>query len=65
MKTLNPGEAKVLKAIVCDMDDIAKHQALLGIIQWLEEFHVLNQVRLREIIDDARKYNKTLKNGHM
>lgn len=65
MKTLNPGEAKVLKAIVCDMDDIAKHQALLGIIRHLEDYHVLNQVRLREIIDQAMKYNKILKNGHM
>jgi hypothetical protein len=64
MKTLNQGEAKTLKAIVTDMGNVAKHQALLAIIRHLEDYHVLNQVRLREIIDDASKYDSIMKTNN-
>lgn len=60
MKTLSHEEARTLKAIVTDMDNVAKHQALLAIIGHLTDYHVLNQVRLREIIDDAMKYNNII-----
>jgi hypothetical protein len=61
MKTLSQEDARTLKAMTTDMDAIAMHQALLGIINHLTEYHVMNQVRLKEIIDAAKKYNDILK----
>ena len=61
MKTLSIEEARMLRAIIADMDNTAKHEALCAIISHMRDFHVLNQVRLREIIDLAKKYNGILK----
>ena len=54
---LNPGEAKVLKAAVYDLGELATKQALYGIIQVLSFKPRMSTDMLKEIVDDARKYS--------
>lgn len=59
---LNPGEAKVLKALVFDLGENGAKQCLYGIIQVLSLKNNLSRAFFEEILDDSIKYNK-LKNG--
>jgi len=60
---LNPGEAKVLKAQVYDLSELAAKQALYGIIQVLSFKGNVSRPQLEEVIDDATKYSQLKKGG--
>jgi hypothetical protein len=55
---LNPGEAKVLKARVYDLSELAAKQALYGIVQVLSFKVNVSRSMFEEVIDDAEKYSK-------
>ena len=58
MVHLNPGEAKVLKAQVYDLSELAAKQALYGIIQILSFKVNMSRSMFEDVIDDAVKYNE-------
>lgn len=58
---MNPGEAKVLKATIYDLSELAAKQALYGIVQILSLKIHLNRYHFEEILDDARKLSEVKK----
>jgi hypothetical protein len=63
MVHLNPGEAKVLKARVYDLSELASKQALYGIIQILSFKVNVSRSMFEEVIDDAVKYSEVKGRG--
>ena len=59
----NPGEAKVFKAQVYDLTELAAKQALYGIIQILSFRVNVSRSMFEEVIDDAGKYSEVRKGG--
>ncbi|MBM4338994.1 MAG: hypothetical protein FJ110_05585 [Deltaproteobacteria bacterium] len=53
---LNPGEAKILKASIFDLNETAAKQCLYGIIQVLSFKNSLSISFFKEILDDSVKY---------
>lgn len=60
---LKPGEAKILKARVYDLSELAAKQALYGIIQVLSLKVNVSRSIFEEVIDDAEKYSVIKKGG--
>jgi hypothetical protein len=59
----NPGEAKVFKAKVYDLSELAAKQALYGIIQILSFKVNVSRSMFEEVIDDSVKYSETKGRG--
>ncbi|MDP2362675.1 MAG: hypothetical protein Q8M94_02775, partial [Ignavibacteria bacterium] len=54
-------EARILKAQVYDLSEIAAKQALFGIIQVLTLKTSITQAQFKEILDGAGKYYQAIK----
>lgn len=59
----NPGEAKMFKAQVYDLSELAVKQALYGIIQILSFKVNMSRTMFEEVIDDSVKYSEARKGG--
>jgi hypothetical protein len=59
----NPGEAKLFKATVYDLSELAAKQALYGIIQVLSFKVNMSRSMFEDVMDDAVKYSKVKKGG--
>ena len=58
MVHFNPGEAKMFKARVYDLSELAAKQALYGIIQIFSFKVNVSRSMFEEVIDDGAKYSK-------
>lgn len=63
MVHFNPGEAKMFKARVYDLSELAAKQALYGIIQILSFKVNVSRSMFEDVIDDAVKYSEVKKGG--
>lgn len=63
MVHFNRGEAKMFKAKVYDMSELAVKQALYGIIQILSFKVNVSRSMFEQVIDDAFEYSQVKKGG--
>lgn len=61
ISTLNPGEAMRLRAGIGGLSEIAARSLLYGLLQVLSLKSSISRKAFEEILDDAVKYSKELK----